>query len=71
MLDHDIKITLKSQFWCEKKVLSLYNLRIEMQVFSLNWMMQNIRLINVCEALGLLGDIKNLLFCLIQCKLKI
>ena len=25
-------------------------LRIEMQIFSLNWMMQNIRLFNVCEA---------------------
>ena len=25
-------------------------LRIEMQIFSLHWMMQNIRLFNVCEA---------------------
>ena len=25
-------------------------LRIEMQIFGLHWMMQNIRLFNVCEA---------------------
>ena len=25
-------------------------LRIELQIFSLHWMMQNIRLFNVCEA---------------------
>ena len=30
--------------------LHVLYLRIEMQIFSLHWMMQNIRLFNVCEA---------------------
>ena len=46
------------------------HLRIEMQIFSLHWMMQNIRLFNVCEAHWLLRDIKKLMFCIIQCKPK-
>ena len=29
---------------------SRIQLRIEMQIFSLHWLMQNIRLLNVCEA---------------------
>ena len=39
-----------------------------MQIFSLHWMMQNIRLFNVCEASQ---TFKSLMFCIIQCKLKI
>ena len=31
-----------------------------MQILSLHWMMQNIRLFNVCEAFSLLRDIKKL-----------
>ena len=31
-------------------VKDIHQLRIEMQIFSLHWMMQNIRLFNVCEA---------------------
>ena len=46
-------------------------LRIEMQIFSLHWMMQNIRLLMSVKPEGLLGDIKTLMFCIIQCKLKI
>ena len=39
-------------FWLSQifyESLYLY-LRIEMQIFSLHWMVQNIRLFNVCEA---------------------
>ena len=31
-------------------IFAVFLLRIEMQIFSLHWMMQNIRLFNVCEA---------------------
>ena len=31
-------------------VVQTLHLRIEIQIFSLHWMMQNIRLFNVCEA---------------------
>ena len=41
-----------------------------MQHFSFHLMMHNIRLFNVYKAEGLLGDIKNLMFCIIVCKLK-
>ena len=42
------------------------NIRIKIQISSLHMMMQTIRRFNVCEA----QNIKNLTFCIIQCKLK-
>ena len=41
----------------------LTHLRIEMQIFSLPWMMENIRLL-----MWLLGDIKKVMFCIMQAK---
>ena len=35
---------------CFPPLIPCLQLRIEMQIFSLHWMMQNIRLFNVCEA---------------------
>ena len=46
------------------------NLRIEMQMFSLHLMMQNIRLIDVFKPKVLLRDIKKQIVCIIQCKSK-
>ena len=41
----------KSSFYCVLQPrFTFFYLRIEMQIFSLHWMMQNIRLFNVCEA---------------------
>ena len=47
------------------------HLRIEMQIFSLHWMMQKLGFLMSVKPEGLLGDIKTLMFCIIQCKLKI
>ena len=42
-----------------------------MQIFSLHWMMQTLGFLMSVKPEGLLGDIKTLMFCIIQCKLKI
>ena len=51
--------------------VSSLQLRIEMQIFSLHWMMQTLGFLMSVKPEGLLGDIKTLMFCIIQCKLKI
>ena len=48
-------------------MIGLFLLRIEMNIFSLHWMMQNIRLLNVCES----RDIKKVIFCIIQGPVKL
>ena len=53
------------------ELLALFaNSRIEMQILSLHWMMQNIRLFYVCEARRASGRYYKL-FCTIQCMLDI
>ena len=54
----------ESNYMCEapNQMCDLCHLRIEVQVFSLHWMIQNIRLFMSVKPKGLLGDIKKLMF---------
>ena len=45
-----VSVNLMGIMWLEDYMKVFVYLRIEMQIFSLHWMMQNIRLFDVCEA---------------------